>query len=95
MPDDTSKEKAVFTTNEGRLLPVLYADSLVANSRKDGFHLLQVLVNLPDGLHEQARVMILDAHLRRFIESLCVHCDYYPERPPSVPPEEKPAAAAT
>ena len=86
MSDEANQEKSsFFTTVEGRLLPVLYADSLVASSRKDGFHLLQVIAGLPDGYHEQARIMISDAQLRRFIESLCLHCKYYPEKPASNP----------
>jgi len=94
MPDE-KRETGFFATQEGRLLPVLFADSLIANKRKDGFHLLQIMVSLPEGPHEQARVMITEGQLRRFIENLCVHCDYYPERPQSVPPEEKPVAAST
>jgi len=79
MPEEKKekKEKAVpFMLNP--LLPVVHFDHLTITARGDGLQFLRLSTALPEGIVEQARLLVQDARLRRMIDVLCRHCNYYP-----------------
>lgn len=61
-------------------LPIIHVDGASIHSRKDGMFYIRLTVHLPDAIHEQARVMISDAHLHDLINVMCNITDYYPEK---------------
>ena len=62
-------------------MPTRFVDNLNIGIRADDMVLLRFLSHMPEGLHEEARLMTGKAHLKRFIESMCGVLDYYPKKP--------------
>ena len=76
MPHSDEKKVVGIHTNEN--LPTLFADTLTVNTRSDGFSLIRFTANLPEGLTEQARIMIPPESLKKMLDVLCSHSNYYP-----------------
>jgi len=62
-------------------LPALSVDNLHVSARGDGFVLLRFLVHLPEGLTEQARLVVQQENLEQMIELLCLQMEHYPTKP--------------
>ena len=77
----------VFNNNS---LPVLCVDSLNMGWREvDNMHLIRLFTSMPNGLAEQARLMVSHATLKGMLDSLCDHCEYYPEKPKTKPSKKR------
>ena len=72
-----AKEELILNDN---LKPV-FIDGLAAYGRKDGIHFLRFFSRVPEGMVEQARMIVQISHLKKMITVLCEHCDYYPKKP--------------
>ena len=59
-------------------LATLFVDNLIMTIREDGFALLRLLANLPEGLMEQGRFMVHQERLKAMIDVMCSLVDYYP-----------------
>lgn len=75
---DEGKQEISLLTNEA--LPTLFVDNLIINTRVDGISLIRFSTLLPEGLKEQARMLIPKEHLNRMLDALCKHCDYFPQK---------------
>lgn len=78
MPKHSKKKIIEIHINEN--LPTLLVDNLNINTRRDGMFFLRFLTALPEGLKEQARMMILEKDLKRMLDVMCSHSGYYPTR---------------
>lgn len=75
------QEKSIIEVHANDNLPLLFADSLTINTRSDEYHLVRFVSNLPEGFKEQARMVIPRQSLRKMLDALCLHADYFPAKP--------------
>jgi len=61
-------------------LPTLLVDNLNISTRTDGLFFIRLITNLPEGMKEQARVMVPEQSLKRMLEVLCSQVDHYPSK---------------
>ncbi len=62
-------------------LPTVFVDNLMISTRSDGLNYLRFSTALPEGLKEEARMMIPMENLKRMIDILCQQCDHFPTKP--------------
>jgi len=75
MPDKKKQKEIVY--NSG--LSTLYADSLQFSSRSDDIMFLRFLTHTPEGLSEQARIIIPKRNLQGMLDILCNSLKYQPK----------------
>ena len=83
MADNKDERLVELKTNDG--LPTLFIDNLVINTRSDKHYLVRFATELPEGLREQARVLVPEDHLKRMLDVLCKHVGHFPSKPKSKP----------
>lgn len=66
-------------------LQTSFADHIFVGTRKDDIVLLRFLASLPEGLREEARLMIPKPSLKKILDAICRQCDYYPEKAETTP----------
>ncbi len=79
MPSEGKTKTVEMRVND--TLPTVFVDNMNITTRGDGNHLVRLLTLLPEGLREQARIMVPDKSLRNMIDVLCAHSNYYPAKP--------------
>ena len=62
-------------------LPTVFVDNLMISTRNDGLNYLRFSTALPEGLKEEARMMIPMENLKRMIDILCRQCEHFPTKP--------------
>lgn len=78
MSNETSDSLEYTVDNE---LPLLFIDSVAASVRVDGLYLLRLGASLPEGMQEQARLMMPTECVKNMLDILCEQSEYYPTRP--------------
>ncbi len=76
-----SNDKTTKKLRYNEKLPTLYIDGIVLNHREDSMNLIHLVVDLPDAIQEQARIMASDESLKGIVNALCRNIKYYPEPP--------------
>jgi len=76
MPDKGKKEAPGILVNN--VLATVFVDNLVVATRSDGLNLVRFTTSLPEGLKEEARMIIPMETLKRMLDVLCKQCDYFP-----------------
>ncbi|MCX7047155.1 MAG: hypothetical protein NTX50_16915 [Candidatus Sumerlaeota bacterium] len=76
MPDE--KKEATANIIPNHLLPSIAVDQVMLGRRSDGMSLLRMYSTLPEGMVEQARIMIQQSRMKPMIDALCKHSNYYP-----------------
>ena len=79
MSDNKKKKTLKLRLNEN--LPTVFVDNLVIATRSDGLNFLRFATALPEGLKEEARMLIPTESLKRMLDVLCKQCDYFPVKP--------------
>ena len=79
MPDNKKKKIPEIPINE--TLATVFVDHLSISIRSDGLGYLRFGTALPEGLKEEARMMIPVESLKRMIDVLCQQCDHFPAKP--------------
>jgi len=79
MSDNKKKKILEIRINEN--LPTLFVDNLVISARSDGLNLVRFTTSLPEGLKEEARLLIPMENLKRMLDVLCKQCNYFPVKP--------------
>lgn len=79
MPDNKKKKILEIRINE--TLATVFVDNLMISTRTDGLNYLRFCTALPEGLKEEARMMIPMENLKRMIDILCNQCNYFPAKP--------------
>ena len=81
MPKDveSSEDKAQVSVLTKLTTDTLYSDHLHINARNDGMYLLRFLVELPEGLVEQTRLMVSRDRLKTMLDVTCRYIEHYPE----------------
>jgi hypothetical protein len=59
-------------------LSTFWIDSVNISIREDHLCLIRLLINLPEGVFEQSRMMITKENLKKTIDMLCFALDYDP-----------------
>jgi hypothetical protein len=86
MPDSAKSSKNGTSPIEIRTsinVRTTFVDHFMVATRKDGLNLLRFSTNLPEGITEEARLVVTKEHLEKVIDALCDHCDYYPKKKPA------------
>lgn len=78
MEPDERKPPRAFQVDTN--LPTMFIDNLNISNRADGLHLIRLLASLPEGLKEEARIMVPNQALKAMLDVVCAHVDYYPEK---------------
>lgn len=76
MPDKDKKEVAGIPVNDA--LSTVFVDNLMVATRSDSLNLVRFTTSLPDGLKEEARMIIPMESLKRMLDVLCEQCNYFP-----------------
>ena len=79
MSDNKKKKIPEIPINE--TLPTVFVDNLMISARSDGLNYLRFSTALPEGLKEEARMMVPMENLKRMIDVLCKQCNYFPVKP--------------
>lgn len=80
MPD-TDKKENVKTVGLRPDIPTIYADKMQFLRRTDNSCILSWVQEVGRDLFvEQSRVMVSEEHMKRIINLICEHIDYYPEK---------------
>lgn len=79
MSDNKKKKITEIRLNE--TLPTVFVDNLVIATRSDGLNLVRFTTSLPEGLKEEARMLIPMENLKRMLDVLCKQCNYFPVKP--------------
>lgn len=87
-----SEPKDTIKTFQTLTLPTLFADHLLLARREDNLFLLRFAAELPEGLTEQARLIINKERLVAMIDILCSTAEYYPSKTKA---GQKPSGKAT
>lgn len=66
--------------NVDQSLKTLWVDHIDMALRDDDMCLVRFATHLPEGFFEQAKIMTGRKHMLRFIDVLCEHFNYYPEK---------------
>ena len=77
MPADKKTKETIKLIGNENLLTV-FVDNLIINKRTDSMYNLRFASNLPEGLKEQARMIIPEKNLMQMLDALCNLCNYYP-----------------
>jgi hypothetical protein len=78
MPDQPEKKEIPIHVNP--MLPTVFVDHLVVSKRSDGGLFLRMIAELPEGWTEQARLMVSEERLKKFMDVICAQLDYYPQK---------------
>ncbi len=78
MPD--KKPQVISEVHSDETLQVAFIDNLGIAKRTDGMHYVRLMTSVPEGHKEQYRMMVPDQNLKRMLDVLCRHCDYFPVR---------------
>ena len=76
----TEKNRNITEVNLNNNLSTIYVDNIIPFRRNDGVYFIRCLSQLPQGLFEQARLMIDNEHIKSIINNLCKSADYYPTK---------------
>ena len=79
MPEEKKVKVAQVIVNP--LLPVMHCDHVAITTRSDDLLFLRFCSLLPEGIFEQAKLMISANSLKSMIDVLCKVCKYYPTEP--------------
>ena len=79
MSDNKRKKIPEIPLNE--TLATVFVDNLMISARSDGLNYLRFSTALPEGLNEEARMMVPMENLKRMIDVLCKQCNYFPVKP--------------
>ena len=74
-----SEKKAVELHINGSL-PTVLIDNLTITTRTDDLYFVRLSTSLPEGVNEQFRMMVPKESIRRMLDVLCKHCDYFPSK---------------
>jgi len=88
--DEKRKEGPSLIINHN--LPTIWADNFHISIREDKLCFFRVEAQLPEGLVEQARIMLGFEHFKKFLDVGCKTSGYYPEKEQkkiSSPPKTK------
>ena len=78
MATDKKNEIGIPEIIPNNALPTIFIDNLIASTRSDGLNYIRFTVGLPEGMKEEARMMIPADNLKRMLDVLCKQCDYFP-----------------
>lgn len=78
MPDQPEKKEIQIHLNP--MLSTVFVDHLVISKRSDGGFFLRMIAELPEGWTEQAKLMVSDERLKKFVDVICGQLDYYPQK---------------
>ena len=76
----TEESKKVIEIHANDALPTIFVDNLMINTRSDEICFIRFTTLLPEGLKEQVRILIPQERVKRMIDALCKHCDYFPKK---------------
>ena len=85
--EDKRRRDGVLNLNNQ--LPNLFVDDIRVSIRNDNIATLNFFSDSPEGKFEQARMTTKKERLKAFIDVLCRHTDYYPEKSAEDKEEEK------
>ncbi len=78
---ETVRSKGPMEMHLNNGLAAVFVDNVYVTTRRDGTHFIRLLTNLPEGLQEGYRMMVPDPALKRMLDTICSHLDYYPKKP--------------
>ncbi len=81
MPTKKPENEEIVELILNNNLPVVTSDNLSFYLRADDVCLLRLSTQLPEGLLEQARIMINKERLIDMIDVICSNINYYPVKP--------------
>ena len=76
-----NKKKKIPEIPLDETLSTVFVDNLMVSTRSDGLNYLRFSTALPEGLKEEARMMVPMGNLKRMIDVLCKQCNYFPVKP--------------
>jgi hypothetical protein len=85
--DDKAKKSQVLNINTS--LPNLYVDDIRVAIRNDNLATINFFSDTPEGKFEQTRVITHKERMKVFIDSMCKHTGYYPEKQDEEKEEDK------
>ena len=74
------KDKKVVELHVNEALPTVFVDNLQAMKRADGMYLVRFATAFPEGLREQARVMIPERAFVQMLDVLCKLSGHFPKK---------------
>jgi hypothetical protein len=80
----TKKKQEIPDIPINEKLATVFVDNLMVSTRSDGLNYLRFSTTLPEGLKEEARMMIPMENLKRMIDILCKQCGHFPTKPKAI-----------
>lgn len=74
------EKKNVLEVYANQSLSTVFVDNLAVTKRGDGMYFLRLTALLPEGLKEQAQIIVPDRALKKMLDVLCRICDHFPAK---------------